>query len=146
MKERRPSGEPVLAEVGPPVILSLGVAGYLSVIRSCRRPMLGSNAWTSVARWSPAWLAPGVVGQGSRRGYIPGYSHSPGPSRPLHVSSSCTGLRGPGLRSGSGVRSSWALGGSCSTTSLSLVSGWRIHVSESSGAMARRASLAGSPL
>jgi hypothetical protein len=32
MKERRPSGEPVLAEVGPPVILSLGVAGYLSVI------------------------------------------------------------------------------------------------------------------
>ena len=33
MKERRPSGEPVLAEVGPPVILSLGVAGYLSVSR-----------------------------------------------------------------------------------------------------------------
>jgi hypothetical protein len=33
MKERRPSGEPVLAEVGPPVILSLGVAGYCSVIR-----------------------------------------------------------------------------------------------------------------
>lgn len=31
MKERRPSGEPVLAEVGPPVILSLGVAGYCSV-------------------------------------------------------------------------------------------------------------------
>jgi hypothetical protein len=37
MKERRPSGEPVLAEVGPPVILSLGVAGYLSVIRPWRR-------------------------------------------------------------------------------------------------------------
>ena len=36
MKERRPSGEPVLAEVGPPIILSLGVAGYLSV----RRPRL----------------------------------------------------------------------------------------------------------
>jgi hypothetical protein len=35
MKERRPSGEPMLAEVGPPVILSLGVAGYLSVIRPC---------------------------------------------------------------------------------------------------------------
>ena len=34
MKERRPSGEPVLAEVGPPVILSLGVAGYLSVRRT----------------------------------------------------------------------------------------------------------------
>ena len=34
MKERRPSGEPVLAEVGPPVILSLDVAGYFSVIRS----------------------------------------------------------------------------------------------------------------
>jgi hypothetical protein len=33
MKERRPSGEPVLAAVGPPVILSLGVAGYLSVRR-----------------------------------------------------------------------------------------------------------------
>jgi hypothetical protein len=32
MKERRPSGEPVLAEVGPPVIVSLGVAGYLSVV------------------------------------------------------------------------------------------------------------------
>jgi hypothetical protein len=34
IEERRPSGEPVLAEVGPPVILSLGVAGYLSVIRT----------------------------------------------------------------------------------------------------------------
>ena len=33
MKERRPSGEPVLAEVGPPVILSLGIAGYCSVTR-----------------------------------------------------------------------------------------------------------------
>jgi hypothetical protein len=33
MKERRPSGEPVLAEVGPPVILSLDVAGYRSVMR-----------------------------------------------------------------------------------------------------------------
>ncbi len=31
MKERRPSGEPLLAEVGPPVILSLDVAGYFSV-------------------------------------------------------------------------------------------------------------------
>ncbi len=36
MKERRPSGEPVLAEVGPPVILSLGVAGYFSVSRTSR--------------------------------------------------------------------------------------------------------------
>jgi hypothetical protein len=34
MKERRPSGEPVLAEVGPPVILSLDVAGYFSVMRT----------------------------------------------------------------------------------------------------------------
>jgi hypothetical protein len=34
MKERRPSGEPVLAEVGPPVILSLGIAGYFSVRRT----------------------------------------------------------------------------------------------------------------
>ena len=31
MKEWRASGEPVLAEVGAPFILSLGVAGYLSV-------------------------------------------------------------------------------------------------------------------
>jgi hypothetical protein len=36
MKERRPSGEPVLAEVGPPVILSLGVAGYCSVRRTAK--------------------------------------------------------------------------------------------------------------
>ena len=136
----------MLAEVGPPVILSLDVAGYFSVIRSCRRPRLGSNAWTSVARWSPARLAPSVVGQGARRGYISGCSHSPGPSRPLHVSSSCTGLRGPGLRYGSGVRSSWAFGSSRTTTSLSQVSGWRIQAAESSGIRARRASLAGSPL
>jgi hypothetical protein len=40
MKERRPSGEPVLAEVGPPVILSLDVAGYFSVrqLRERERP------------------------------------------------------------------------------------------------------------
>jgi hypothetical protein len=34
MKERRASGEPVLAEVGAPVILSLDVAGYRSVRRT----------------------------------------------------------------------------------------------------------------
>jgi hypothetical protein len=34
MKERRPSGAPVLAEVGPPVILSLDAAGYFSVLRT----------------------------------------------------------------------------------------------------------------
>jgi hypothetical protein len=34
MKERRASGEPVLAEVGAPVILSLDVAGYFSVMRT----------------------------------------------------------------------------------------------------------------
>ena len=34
MKERRASGEPVPAEVGAPVILSLDVAGYRSVIRT----------------------------------------------------------------------------------------------------------------
>jgi hypothetical protein len=34
MKERPASGEPVLAEVGRPVILSLGIAGYFSVIRT----------------------------------------------------------------------------------------------------------------
>jgi hypothetical protein len=37
MKERRPSGEPVLAEVGPPVILSLGIAGYCRVVSRERR-------------------------------------------------------------------------------------------------------------
>jgi hypothetical protein len=42
MKERRPSGEPVLAEVGPPIILSLDVAGYFSVIRTLSR-RLGSR-------------------------------------------------------------------------------------------------------
>ncbi len=29
---------PCMAEVGPPVILSLGVAGYCSVLRTPRRP------------------------------------------------------------------------------------------------------------
>jgi hypothetical protein len=37
MKERRASGEPVLAEVGAPVILSLDVAGYFSVGRTQQR-------------------------------------------------------------------------------------------------------------
>ncbi len=37
MKERRPSGEPGMAEVGPPVILSLDVAGYFSVVRTWAR-------------------------------------------------------------------------------------------------------------
>jgi hypothetical protein len=32
MKVGRASGEPVLAEVGPPFMLSLDVAGYCSVI------------------------------------------------------------------------------------------------------------------
>ena len=39
MKERRPSGEPELAEVGPPVILSLGIAGYCSVLRTQDRAL-----------------------------------------------------------------------------------------------------------
>ena len=34
IEERRPSGEPVLAEVGPPVTLSLGLAGYCGVRRT----------------------------------------------------------------------------------------------------------------
>ena len=38
MKEWRASGEPELAEVGAPFTLSLGVAGYLSVLRTRRRP------------------------------------------------------------------------------------------------------------
>jgi hypothetical protein len=37
MKERRAGGEPVLAEVGAPVILSLDLAGYRSVLRTCGR-------------------------------------------------------------------------------------------------------------
>jgi hypothetical protein len=36
MKEWRASGEPVLAEVGAPFMLSLGVAGYLSVRRTAK--------------------------------------------------------------------------------------------------------------
>ena len=51
MKERRPSGEPVLAEVGPPVILSLGIAGYFSVIGTLR-----SAGVFDVARPSCRWL------------------------------------------------------------------------------------------
>jgi hypothetical protein len=37
MKERRPSGEPVLDEVGPPIILSLDVAAYPGVMRLRQR-------------------------------------------------------------------------------------------------------------
>jgi hypothetical protein len=36
MKERPASGEPMLAEVGRPFMLSLDVAGYFSVIRPWR--------------------------------------------------------------------------------------------------------------
>jgi hypothetical protein len=36
MKVGRASGEPVLAEVGPPFILSLDVAGYCSVRRTAK--------------------------------------------------------------------------------------------------------------
>ena len=50
MKERRPSGEPMLAEVGPPVILSLGIAGYFSVIGHAAALLMGtpSRAWGGV--------------------------------------------------------------------------------------------------
>jgi hypothetical protein len=58
MKERRPSGEPVLAEVGPPVILSLGIAGYLSVLRTCGR---GGAVWSAVAGSLLALTVTGVV-------------------------------------------------------------------------------------
>jgi hypothetical protein len=37
MKVGRASGEPVLAEVGPPFMLSLDVAGYCSVMRPRQR-------------------------------------------------------------------------------------------------------------
>ena len=50
MKERRPSGEPVLAEVGPPVILSLGIAGYLSVSQPSARAAHLSGGSTIRAR------------------------------------------------------------------------------------------------
>ena len=51
MKERPASGEPVLAEVGRPVILSLDVAGYFSVLRTLR-----SAGFLDVARPSCRWL------------------------------------------------------------------------------------------
>ena len=59
MKERRPSGGPVLAEVGPPVILSLDVAGYRSVVRTCGR---GEGAMGAAER----------VRAGQRRQGMPG--------------------------------------------------------------------------
>jgi hypothetical protein len=48
MKERRASGEPVLAEVGAPVILSLDVAGYFSVGRTAK------SMWRSFVVWQTA--------------------------------------------------------------------------------------------
>jgi hypothetical protein len=51
MKARRASGEPGLAEVGAPVILSLDVAGYRSVLRTLR-----SAGVFDVARPSCRWL------------------------------------------------------------------------------------------
>jgi hypothetical protein len=78
MKERRPSGEPALAEVGPPVILSLDVAGYLSVLRTLRSagvvrcgpsvvPMVvrGRHPRSSGRRGAPprcSWLASRISG------------------------------------------------------------------------------------
>ncbi len=38
LKEWRASGEPMLAEVGAPFILSLGIAGYHSVMRHHQVP------------------------------------------------------------------------------------------------------------
>jgi hypothetical protein len=43
-KEGRASGEPALAEVGPPFMLSLDVAGYCSVIRP-RAAGSGTATW-----------------------------------------------------------------------------------------------------
>ena len=43
---------PCMAEVGPPVILSLGVAGYCSVLRTLR-----SAGVFDVARPSCRWLS-----------------------------------------------------------------------------------------
>ena len=63
MKERRPSGEPALAEVGPPVILSLDVAGYFSVIG--RSPAL--LTFLPVAPW----------GGGGQNGSRPARRHLP---------------------------------------------------------------------
>jgi hypothetical protein len=58
MKERRPSGEPVLAEVGPPVILSLGIAGYFSVMRPWAAQQCHGAATerSSVSPWTRAAL------------------------------------------------------------------------------------------
>ena len=50
LREWRASGEPVLAEVGAPFILSLGVAGYRSVIRTCARSEVAGSDWCAVER------------------------------------------------------------------------------------------------
>jgi hypothetical protein len=63
MKERRPSGEPVLAEVGPPVILSLDVAGYFSVMRPRQR---GAGRATASAAAGPGQQQTSALG--SERG------------------------------------------------------------------------------
>jgi hypothetical protein len=51
MKVGRASGEPVLAEVGPPFMLSLDVAGYCSVRRT-----------------TAAWSVPGQESRASDKG------------------------------------------------------------------------------
>jgi hypothetical protein len=53
-----PSGEPVLAEVGAPVILSLGIAGYCGVRRTPGRPMkIGASGIAVLCAALPLWAA-----------------------------------------------------------------------------------------
>ncbi len=61
MKVGRASGEPVLAEAGPPFMLSLDVAGYCSVRRTLRNGAVQSRSvpiLKCVATGAP-WVGPG---------------------------------------------------------------------------------------
>ena len=59
---------PCMAEVGPPVILSLGIAGYFSVIRTLRSARVFDGA-----RPSCRWLfGGGIRGVAADRAPLPG--------------------------------------------------------------------------
>jgi hypothetical protein len=53
---------PSMAEVGPPVILSLGIAGYCSVLRTCGR---GGRLWSAVGGSLLALTATAMLAQES---------------------------------------------------------------------------------
>ncbi len=70
MKERRPSGEPALAEVGPPITLSLDVAAYPGVrpphaagcrcLGECSMKSLERTGWRGASRLWPGLLVAGL--------------------------------------------------------------------------------------